>query len=41
MPGTPCGAAGCAGQIEDGFCDTCGRAATFAMSAPATSTQSR
>ena len=43
MPGTPCGANGCAGHIEDGFCDTCGRAAGPVASAPVTalSTSSR
>jgi len=30
MAGIPCGASGCAGHIEDGFCDTCGRAADTA-----------
>ena len=34
MAATPCGAPGCAGAIEDGFCDTCGRPADSA--APAT-----
>ena len=24
--GTPCGRPGCAGQILDGYCDTCGMA---------------
>jgi len=41
MAGTPCGAAGCAGQIEDGFCDTCGRAAASAATGTSTATQAR
>ena len=44
MAGIPCGASGCAGHIEDGFCDTCGRAAdaaTPSSAVTALSTSSR
>jgi len=41
MAGIPCGAAGCAGTIEDGFCDTCGRAADSAGPATAVTSSSR
>ncbi len=37
MAGTPCGAPGCAGVIEDGFCDTCGRPADAPGAGRATS----
>ena len=40
MAGTPCGANGCAGHIEDGFCDTCGRAAGPVASASVTTLSS-
>ena len=33
MDSQPCNTGGCPGQIEDGFCDTCGRAATPANAA--------
>ena len=41
MAGIPCGAPGCAGTIEDGFCDTCGRPAEVAGPATAVTSSSR
>jgi serine/threonine-protein kinase PknG len=35
MAGARCGRPGCAGTIEDGYCDTCGMAATPAAGRPA------